>query len=261
MAWTENAESMKSIQFKHTYRALAMLCITAFQSAPQRAWADDTVPKHFKLTVGDYFYHDHGVRESGQDVNLRYRRDDSSFWIGYYHDPTFGGQTRVGADTSWQPVTTFDFSLQPSLQLATQGFVGGSLTAQLGSDWFGQLGIGRTNLHPYQNLNFDPNDAITVAVGHHDEQGNSYTLSTTKDDRLHTGQQHTHAVVQLALAGAQRLTMDVLHKSGNGDSGYVSAWGATVTYDFPSWFVRYAHDPRQNFGVADAERLSVGMRF
>lgn len=259
---------MNRICFKYLGRVVAALGIaTIFMALP--AFADDAAPtgdsnsaeKHFKLTLGNYFYHDGGVRDSGQDINLRYRRDDTSVWIGYYHDPMFGGQTRVGADSSWQPFSKFDFSLQPSLQVATQGFVGGSLTAQVGSIWFGQLGIGRTDLRPYQNLNFDPNDAITIAVGHHGDNGNSFTLSTTKDNRLHTGQRHTHAVMQLALAGAQRLTVDVLHKSGNGDSGYVSAWGATVTYDFPSWFVRFAHDPKQNFGVADAERLSVGIRF
>ena len=39
----------------------------------------------------------------------------------------FGDQARAGFDTSWQPFSAIDFSIQPSLQVATQNFVGGSL--------------------------------------------------------------------------------------------------------------------------------------
>jgi hypothetical protein len=243
--------------------------LTTLLMAPPGASADDAVPaaelsapaRPFKLTLGDYFYNDAGEHHAGQDINLRYRRDGTSVWAGYYHDPVFGGQSRAGFDTSWQPLSTLDFALLPSVQVASQNFLGGSLTAQAGSTWFAQIGIGRTNLRPYQNLNFDPNDAVTVAIGHHGDDGSSYSLSTIKDDRLHTGQRHTHAVMQLALPQGQRLTLDLLRKTGNGDSGHVAAWGATVTYDFPAWFVRAAHDPKQNFGTADATRLSIGMRF
>ena len=32
-------------------------------------------------------------------------------------------------------------------------------------------------------------------------------------------------------------------------------------YDWRRWFVRLAHDPKQNFGSDDATRLALGMRF
>ena len=43
------------------------------------------------------------------------------------------------------------------------GFWGGSLSAQIGSPkLYAIVGLGRTNLRTYYNLNFDPNDAITL---------------------------------------------------------------------------------------------------
>ena len=225
------------------------------------ATATAPVERPLKLSVGNYFYADQGDHYSGQDINVRYRKDDTSLWVGQYHDPVFGNQTRAGADTSWNPWSNVDLSIQPSMQVATQHFVGGSLNLQYGKPWFVVVGIGRTNLRPYQNLNFDPNDAITVGLGHRAGNGNTYSVTTIKDDRLRTGQRHTHATVQLALPHGQRLTLDLLRKSGLGDSGDVHAWGESVTYDFPAWFIRAVHDPKQSFGGADATRVTVGLRF
>jgi hypothetical protein len=229
------------------------------------ASADDQtsapVERRFKLSIGEYFYSDPGGRYTGEDINLRYRRDDTSLWIGQYHDRSFGNQTRAGTDTSWNPFKGVDLSIQPSLQVATRGFIGGSLNLQYGTPWFVVVGIGRTNLRPYQNLNFDPNDAVTAGIGHRSENGSTVSVTTIKDDRLHTGQRHTHASVQLALPRGHRLTLDLLRKSGMGDSGVVHAWGESVTYDFPSWFIRAVHDPKQSFGTADATRITVGLRF
>ena len=65
--------------------------------------------------------------------------------------------------------------MQPSLQLASGGFVGGSVNLQIGADWYGIAGIGRTDARPYFNLNFDPNDALTLGVGHSQDNGRSYS--------------------------------------------------------------------------------------
>lgn len=226
-----------------------------------QATAADVEQKNFKLTFGNYFYRDPAGNFSGQDLNLRYRHADTSAWVGYYQDREFGKQARIGFDTSWQPLDSIPISLLPSLQAATHGFVGGSFAVQAGTIWFAQVGIGRTNLRPYANLNFDPNDALSFSIGHHADDGSSYSLTTVADDRLHTRQQHTHLVGQWPLLQDQRLTVDILRKTGNGDDGYVRAWGETVTYDFPRWFVRESYDPHQNFSTADAMRISVGARF
>lgn len=110
-------------------------------------------PYDWKLTLGEYFYSNY----AGSDVNLRWRASDTSVWIGAYADSAFGSQFRTGADTSLQVAKYLQ--LQPSVQLATRGFVGGSLNVQVGGAWYGLVGIGRTDARPYFNLNFDPNDA------------------------------------------------------------------------------------------------------
>ena len=240
----------------------AALCVSAYASfAHADQAAPDTIERHFKLSVGSYYYSDQGVRYPGEDINLRYHRDDTSVWIGQYHDPSFGNQTRAGADTAWSPVSSIDLSIQPSFQIATQGLIGGSVSIQYGKPWFVVAGIGRTNLRPYQNLNFDPNDAVTIGFGYQSGNGNTYSLMTIKDDRLGTGQRHTHASLQLNLPRGQKLALDLLRKTGSGDSGKVHAWGESVTYDRTTWFIRAVHDPKQSFGTADATRLTGGIRF
>ena len=209
-----------------------------------------------KLTLGYYDYHSF----SGQDINLRYRANDTSLWLGAYRDPEFGIQSRAGWDTAIALGTNGVYSLAPSVQAASKGFVGGSLSVQAGAPWFLLAGIGRTNLRPYANLNFDPNDAITVSGGYRGEDGRAFFLTAIVDDRLGTDQRHFHATSQFPGHGT-RFTFDILRKTGNGDSGYVRAWGTTITCDFPAWFIRIAYDPKQNFGSVDATRLSAGVRF
>lgn len=237
------------------------LAVLLLAIAPALARADEAAAPKFKLSFGDYFYADRGESYQGQDFNLRYRVNDTSLWLGYYQDPVFGQQSRAGFDTSISLWERYSLSLLPSAQVATHHFVGGSIAVQIGSVWFAQAGIGRTNLEPYANLNFDPNDAVSVAVGHHWDDGRSFTLSTLRDDRLHTGQRHSHAIAQWPLPNGQRLTVDVLQKSGNGDGGHVRAWGATVSYDLHRWFLRAAYDPQQNFSSADVTRVTTGWRF
>jgi hypothetical protein len=221
------------------------------------AWAG--AAPAFKLTVGDYRYGD-GETFSGQDINLRYRWDDESMWLGYYRDRVFGDQTRAGFDAAWKPVRDLDFVLQPSVQVASRGFLGGSVNAQMGETWYAMAGLGRTNLRPYQNLNFDPNDAFTLGVGYQ-AAVYGYSLYTIKDDRLHTAQRVTHAVAQFKPSNDSKLSLDVFRKTGRGDQGPVNAWGQTLSVDIAAWFFRIAHDPNQNFGAENALRFSMGIRF
>lgn len=235
-----------------TVRLLSLLLLTAAHVA---AWADEPADKPFKLTLANFRYSD---GYDGQDVNLRWRRDDTSVWVGAYHDRVFGSQARTGFDT--QIDLGHGVSLQPSLQAATRGFVGGSVNLQAGDPWFALVGWGRTNLKPYYNLNFDPNDAITAGVGWHGEQGRTLSLTLVADDRLHTHQKDWHLYGRWPV-GDERLTLDLLRKTGHGDSGPVHAWGLSATLDFPTWFLRLARDPNQNFSTQDATRVAAGLRF
>ena len=231
----------------------AVVCALAVTVA--LADGESRPPLPWKLTVGEYLYGDY----AGQDLNLRLRHGDTDAWVGVYQDRVFGTQFRAGADTAIDVAPLVQ--LQPSLQVAGFGFVGGSLTAQVGSDaWYAYTGIGRTNLRPYFNLNFDPNDALTFGAGHRADNGNVYTVFLVEDDRLHTRQRDWHANARIELNG-QRATVDILRKSGISDAGYVTAWGASVNWDFPRWFLRVARDPYENFSAESAWRLAAGVRF
>lgn len=222
--------------------------------------ADEAPVREYKLTVGSYHYSaPDSDRYSGQDLNLRVRQDDTNAWVAAYHDRVFGSQARTGFDTTLTLAP--DLSLQPSLQAATRGFLGGSVNLQYGDPWFAVVGWGRTNLKPYYNLNWDPNDAITVGAGWHGKEGRTLSVTLIADDRLHTHQRDLHFYSRWPVSPDLRLTLDLLHKTGLGDSGEVNAWGWSATLDLPHWFLRLAHDPKQNFSTQDADRVSVGVRF
>jgi hypothetical protein len=216
--------------------------------------ADEVQRLPWKLTVGEYAY----ANYAGTDVNLRWRADDSSAWVGAYSDQVFGTQARAGADTS---ISVGQYvQVQPSVQAASMGFLGGSVNLQAGIAWYGLAGFGRTDARPYFNLNFDPNDALTFGAGHHAESGISYLVFVVADDRFHTGQRDWHANVQIPF-GDSHATLDLLRKSGLTDAGPITGWGFSANWDWPRWFLRLAYDPHQNFSAQDAWRFVTGVRF
>jgi hypothetical protein len=216
--------------------------------------ADEVPPLPWKLTVGEYAY----ANYAGTDVNLRWRAADTSAWVGAYSDQVFGTQARAGADTSLS-VGQY-VQVQPSVQAASMGFLGGSVNLQVGTAWYGLAGFGRTDARPYFNLNFDPNDALTFGAGHHAEGGISYLVFVVADDRFHTGQRDWHANVQIPF-GDSHATLDLLRKSGLTDAGPITGWGFSANWDWPRWFLRLAYDPHQNFSAQDAWRFVTGIRF
>jgi hypothetical protein len=236
---------MKPLSIRLSCVMLALLTLFGMAHAAAPAW---------KLTLGEYRYAEY----AGTDLNLRWQREATHAWIGGYHDRVFGGQLRAGVDTALPLGDALQ--LQPSLQAASQGFLGGSLTLQAGRSWYALAGVGRTNLRPYFNLNFDPNDAMTLGVGHRRDDGLEWSLFVVADDRLRTHQRDWHWLARVPW-GTRRLTVDALYKSGLGDTGFVSGWGLGLTVDWPRWFLRAARDPYQNFGAFDATRIAAGLRF
>ena len=208
----------------------------------------------WKLTVGEYSYSTY----LGTDVNLRWRMQDTSAWAGIYSDRVFGTQARAGADTSIEIAKYIQ--VQPSLQFATMGFIGGSVSVVAGDTSYAIIGIGRTNTRPYFNLNFDPNDAVTIGAGHRAESGAAYSLFVVADDRLHTGQRDWHLNARFPF-GTSHATLDLLRKSGLSDAGPITGWGFSGNWDWPAWFLRLAYDPYQNFSAQNAWRLAAGVRF
>ena len=258
--------AITSITAATAVTAVAVTALATFSAAAAE-------PGEFKLTLGRYrLAGDGGSATLGTDLNLRWRQDGRTLWLGAYQDGDVPRQWRVGADDQWSltdDTARLPVQLLPSLQAASGGFVGGSLGLQIGAPYFAQIGIGRTNLRPYANLNFDPNDALTLALGWQGEGGRQGSVSVIADDRLGTGQQHHHLTLRwplslttvLAGAGPLRLSADLLHKQGLGDGGPVNAWGWSLGLDGAVWFARLARDPKQNFSAQDAWRLSGGRRF
>ena len=81
-------------------------------------------------------------------------------------DPIAGSADRriekvTGKPRATGPLSTRSrMSVVPSVQAATHRFVGATIYGEVGRSFFGIGGMGRTNLRPYWNLGFDPNDYV-----------------------------------------------------------------------------------------------------
>lgn len=215
-------------------------------------------PKPFKLTLGNYRYSEGA---DGVDANLRYRGEVFSSWVGFYRDADFGQQWRGGLERAFELLPGVPLSLQFSGQIASRGFLGGSVTLEYGEPFFVLAGYGRTNGKPYFNLNFDPNDSWTLGAGWRADHGLTAYLLAVRDNRSNPGQQNLHAVLRVPLRDKQRLTIDLQRKTGSADFGEIKDWALSLTYDLGDWALRLANDHKQNFSAINALRFSVGYRF
>ena len=234
-------------------RGTMILWFALLVSVPAaRAAGDDPA---YKLTLGAYGFSDHS---RGVDVNLRNTSEWGNSWVGYFRLPEQQvSQWRIGWDRSFGQAVR----ITPSAQLASGGFVGGSVQVEAGAPWFAGVGLGRTNLRPYYNLNFDPNDSWLVQAGHRGEDGRLVMAQMVRDNRQNPDQRHFHLLYRQPLAGGDRLTLDALYKVGLVEEQRIRRWGGTIAYDWPRVFVRLARDPDTNFTPLDAWRLSFGARF
>ena len=216
-----------------------------------------TTPPPNKLTVSFY---DFSSSKGGIDVNLRHTFESSTAWIGGYRESGGFDQARVGYEydyhSDWLTVV-------PSAQAATRGFLGATLYTEVGhGGFFGIMGMGRTNLRPYWNLGFDPNDYIQFGAGYRDNAGNTMSVYAIRDNRLDTGQTNTHVFFRRHFSDDWRLTVDVVRERGGGDDGLVvRAWAMTADVDWRRWFVRVAADPHVNYTPDRQVRVSTGTRF
>lgn len=237
---------------------LLLLALLAGAARADDAPGDDPA---FKFTVGRYHLSGGGTAPAeALDLNLRWSAALGNAWVGGYQQ-SGGGLTQARA--GWD--RTFDVGgvrVQPSLQVASGGFVGGSLYAETGERWFAGVGLGRTDLRPYANLNFDPNDAWTLAGGLRWAPQHAFTVSLVGDNRQNPDQRHLHFNERVMLAGGGRLTADLLLKQGRVEGeGRIRRAGFSLTCDWPRAFLRLAWDPKVNFTPQDELRLAGGWRF
>ena len=233
------------------------LAVPAFAADEGPSGHEDELP--WKFTTGVYALGGGGQpRATALDLNLRRSGDFGNAWVGWYAQDAGGPtQSRAGWDRFFDlgPVR-----VQPSVQLASGGFRGGSLYVEAGEAWFAGVGAGRTNLRPYVNLNFDPNDMVMLAAGHR-AGGQQLQLLLVADNRENPDQRHLHLDWRTEPREGERLTLDLLAKRGNVEGERIRRLGASVTYDWPRWSLRAAWDPKVNFTPQDMLRLSVAARF
>jgi hypothetical protein len=195
------------------------------------------------------------------DLNLRAGKNDQSFWIaGYQENLSDFNQIRIG----YERVDRFAYlKLISSLQIASHGFIGGSINAEIGAPFYALVGYGRTNLKPYSNINFDPNDSITLGAGWHVDKDFNIALYGVQDNRVVDRQRITHLMATKLLLEDQKLVLDIFNKSGPPDiqGQSIHALGASVTYDINRYFMRLAYDPKVNFTQDNMMRVSLGMHF
>jgi hypothetical protein len=241
------------------------ILLAAALTGPGAVWAageaaEGAQPVSYKLTTGLYPQAGGGLPSGlGLDVNLRASANFGNAWVGWFRSPMLEvSQMRAGWDRTF---TLGSLRFMPSLQTASGGFWGGSVALETGSTWFAGVGLGRTNLRNYVNLNFDPNDAWMLSGGYRWGDNRSLSLQVVRDNRLNPDQQHVHLVYRTPIAGDQRLTLDLLSKRGLVAGVPIKRLGLTVGYDWPVYFVRLAWDPQVNFTPQDMLRLSAGMRF
>jgi hypothetical protein len=214
-------------------------------------------PLRWKATTGWYHF---STGSNAGDFNVRYSwKSVGNVWLGYYlpEEPD-SDQWRTGWDSQYELGRV---RLLPSLQLASGDFVGGSFAAETGDDWYFGVGYGRTNLKPYVNLNFDPNDSYSVYGGYRWTNGASASALWVQDIRLNPDQKHLHFIYRTPLPHGHRLTVDLLLKTGLVGGRWIYGVGASATYDWRRYFVRLAFDPHANFAPEDLWRVAVGIRF
>jgi len=214
----------------------------------------------WKATVSTY---KDSIRGDAVDYNLRGNTENIAFWIGKYKDQDYD-QTRLGLEYG---ITLPYGKLVPSFQTTSSGFVGLSLT------WDGKqedvnglaplIGITRTNLQPYFNLNFDPNDSAMAGGSYTSKRVGLLMLYQVWDDKLGTGQRVTHAVWRRKFPDGIRITTDLFNRVGAESAGskQYQGTGVNLTLDVRDYFLRMGYDPYANYTEGNITRFAVGYRF
>lgn len=219
---------------------------TAVERADELAW---------KATGSLY------VQQGGAsgDLNLRRQAGALAGWLGLFHDPHLDTVARAGleADLHAGPLLVV-----PTLQAASNGLKAGQLYSEVGGATYAILGASRTNLRPFYNLSWDPNESVQLGLGRHLSRYDKLYAFAIFDVRLHTGQQDTHLLWRHRLGPSLGLTFDGLYKSGHTDSGrYVRAAGVGAYVDGPHWLLKAYYDPYVNFTDHSMFRFGLGAKF
>lgn len=192
------------------------------------------------------------------DVNVRRQLGTFGTWIGVFHDPNTETIGRVGLEWDYRRGPLL---VVPSGQVATNGLVAGQVYSEFGHQTYLIAGLSRTNLEPFYNLSWDPNESVQLGLGHRVNRYDKLYAFTIFDVRLHTGQQDTHVLYRHRLTPKLGVTVDGLYKSGRDDSGrWVSAVGIGFYVDGTRWLAKAYYDPHANFSDDTMFRFALGAK-
>src|SRR5262245_5517297 len=136
---------------------IAACAIGFLVSAPASAQTEENY--RGKMTFGVYA----AGSQPTVDVNARYSAGDWTGWLGWYGPHSeIGSQARAGLEYDMRRRRML---IIPSVQVASASFVGSSLYSEIGGTVYAIAGVSRTNLEPYVNLNFDPNESWQIGAG------------------------------------------------------------------------------------------------
>jgi hypothetical protein len=241
--------------------ALARVATAQTPSEPQTPSPPAVAPveraddRPWKATGSLYFLPD----DRNEDFNLKRQISNVGAWLGVFHDPQTVTVGRVGMEVDWRDGPAL---VVPTLQVATNGLIAGQLYAELGGQSYAIVGGSRTNLRPFYNLSFDPNESVQLGLGRHLSHYDRIYAFTIFDVRLHTGQQDTHVLWRHRLSPTTGLTWDALYKSGEIDPRRtIHAVGVGAYLDRSRWFLKAYFDPYVNFTAATMVRLGLGAKF
>jgi hypothetical protein len=213
----------------------------------------DALPS--KVTASAYIV----PEEVQYDLNLKHQFGHLGAWLGVYHDPGGDDVGRIGAEYDYQRGPLL---LIPTLQAGTNGLRAGQLYSELGAGSYAIVGFSRTNLKPFFNLSWDPNESVQLGAGHHVSPYDKVYAFVIFDVRLHTAQQDTHLLWRHRLDSKDGVTLDGLYKSGRTTDGrFIHAVGIGIYYDRPRWFFKAYYDPYVNFTSERMIRLAAGLKF
>jgi hypothetical protein len=215
----------------------------------------------WKASIANYISSD---QTDAVDLNLRANTDTTSFWIGDYKSSGGFEQVRTGFEQQTQLRIG---RLISSLQFATKGFAGGSVTWDLRQGqneiFAPMIGWGRTNLKPYYNINFDPNDSVLYGGTVSLKSQGMLTLFQVKDDRLNTNQTVTHVVYRNDFGSFMRWTVDLFRRKGAESQGSdeFNGSGLSVGFDAYSYGMKIVNDRKSNFTNVNMTRVVGSVRF
>ncbi|MDB6063274.1 MAG: hypothetical protein JWM78_3377 [Verrucomicrobiaceae bacterium] len=222
------------------------------------ATADEAPDKSIDFKLLSSFYQVSDGNHAN-DINLRAKTDNQTGWVGIYRDHNGFQQERVGYENT-QAFDHFHVTLSP--ELASGGYIGGSIETEWGDDTYLIAGWSRTNLKPFYNLNFDPGDALTLGIGSKAFARTELSLYHIWDDRLGTEQQVTHAVARYEISPDQHCAVDMAYKRGFSDTGkFVEGYSMMLSYDYDSYFVRIGRDQYVNFSHVMQNTFALGKNF